>query len=160
MNRRTVVMLTSVMFLGLVASGIQPSYAQSNPLIGTWKVNIAKSTYSPSPPKSATTIFEVAGQGIKVTAENVDSQGNPTKTSWTSELDGKSTPVTGSSDYDAASTLRVDTNTTIISRTKVGKLVQHAVIKVASDGKTRTVTTSGIDAKGQALSSVALYEKQ
>jgi len=33
-------------------------------------------------------------------------------------------------------------------------------IGVAPDGKTRTVTTTGIDAKGQKVSTTSVYDKQ
>ena len=33
-------------------------------------------------------------------------------------------------------------------------------IVVSADGKTRTTTTKGVDAKGQKLESVSFYEKQ
>ena len=43
---------------------------------------------------------------------------------------------------------------------KGGKITTTQKNVVAADGKTRTVTTTGTDAAGQKVSSVALYEKQ
>jgi hypothetical protein len=163
MNRRTTFMLTGMALLGLAVTALpQVSFGQSNPLIGTWKINFAKSKYSPGPPpRSGATIFEAAGQGLRITAEGIDAQGNPTKVNYgISEFDGKSSPVTGSPDYDAQAATRVDANTIIFSRTKAGKLVQHVIIRVSPGGKTRTVTTTGINAKGQPLDNIAFYDKQ
>jgi hypothetical protein len=55
---------------------------------------------------------------------------------------------------------RADANTFIIKRAKAGKLVQIVVIRVSPDGKTRTVTTTGINAKDQPLDNIAFFEKQ
>ena len=105
--------------------------------------------------------FEAAGQGLKIIAEGIDAQGNPTKVDYgISELDGKSSPATGTPDYDAQAATRADANTFIANRTKAGKLVQIVIIRVAPDGKTRTVTTTGINAKDQPLDNVAFFEKQ
>src|SRR5271167_2578374 len=146
MNRRT---LTTMALLcsAVVFDTALPriGFAQSNSLIGTWKINFAKSRYSPGPPpRSGTTIFEAVGQGLRITADGIDAQGKPTKISFgVVDLDGKSNPVTGTPDYDASATTRIDANTFIISRTKAGKLVAIATIVVSPDGKTRTVTTTG-----------------
>ena len=161
MNRRTTFMLTGMALLGLVIVLPQVSFGQSNPLTGTWKINLAKSKYSGPPPRSGTTTFEAAGQGLKIIAEGIDAQGNPTKVDYgISELDGKSSPATGTPDYDAQAATRVDANTFVANRTKAGKLVQIVIIRVAPDGKTRTVTTTGINAKGQPLDNIAFYDKQ
>jgi hypothetical protein len=83
----------------------QPGFTQGTPLIGTWKLNLEKSKYSPGPaPKSGTTTFEVAGLGLRITAEGIDAEGKPTKTDFGEILfDGKSYPVTGAPAYDASS---------------------------------------------------------
>jgi hypothetical protein len=94
MNRRT---LTTTAPLGLAIAVTIPKagFAQSNPLIGTWKFNFAKSTFSPGPlPRSATITFQAEGQGLTDTFDVIDARGNPTKTSRVIYDDGKSYPVT------------------------------------------------------------------
>ena len=104
MNRRT---FTTMALLGLaVATALpQAGLAQSHPLIGTWKVNLAKSKYSPGPPpRSNTAIWEAVGQGFRTRTEGIDAQGNPTKTdAGVFSFDGKSYPYTGNAAYDASS---------------------------------------------------------
>jgi hypothetical protein len=70
--------------------------AQSE-LIGTWKLNIEKSKFNPGPaPKSSVLTYEAAGEGVKVTNEGVNAQGNPTKSVFGPFTDdGKPSPVTG-----------------------------------------------------------------
>ena len=53
MNRRTTVMLTGMMVLGLAVAGAQPAFAQSNLPTGVWLLNVAKSKYTPGPPPKA-----------------------------------------------------------------------------------------------------------
>jgi hypothetical protein len=119
MDRRTTLM--SIALLSLVAcASPQASFAQTSPLIGTWKINLAKSKYSPGPaPRSGTTIFEAVGQGLKITAENTDAQGKPTKVDFgVISFDGKSYPVTGTPDYDASSYKQVNASTFESTRTR------------------------------------------
>jgi hypothetical protein len=160
MNRRT---LTTMVLLGLAIAALpQPSFAQSNSNVGTWKLNLAKSKYSPGPsPKSNTLIIEAVGQGLKVTTEGVNAQGNPTKVDFGVILyDGKSYPVTGVPDYDANSSKRVNESTTEFIRTKAGKVVQTTTGVTSADGKTVSFTTTGVNAIGQQINNIAVYDKQ
>ena len=50
--------------------------AQQDPLLGTWKLNLAKSKYSPGmPPKSQTLKFEAQGDALKITADTANADG-------------------------------------------------------------------------------------
>ena len=133
----------------------------TDPIIGTWKLNLAKSTYSPGPPpKSLTVTFEAAGAGLKITSSGVDAQGNPTATSYTGQFDGKDYPVTGSPGYDSQSLKRINASTVQSTRKKAGKVVQTAMRVVSKDGKTYTTTTDGTNAAGKKIHDVAVFEKQ
>ena len=162
MNRRT---FTTIALLGLaVATALQQAgLAQSaDPLIGTWKLNLAKSKYSPGPPpRSNTVIFEAVGQGLRATAEGIDAEGKPTKAvfgPWFS--DGKSYPITGSPAFDAASYKQVNASTSESTRTKAGRVVQTTTLVLSADGKSFTFTATGVDEKGQQINNVSVWEKQ
>jgi hypothetical protein len=161
MNRRT---FTTRTLLGLaVATALpQAGLAQSNPRIGTWKLDLAKSKYSPGPPpRSNTAIFEAVGQGLRATAEGIDAQGNSTGAVFGPYFyDGKSYPITGSPAYDAASYKQVNASTFESTRRKAGKAVQTATTVLSADGKSFTLTTTGVDEKGQQINNVAVYDKQ
>jgi hypothetical protein len=93
MNRRTTLMLTGILVL---ATFPQVGFAQSNPWIGTWKLDLAKSAFSPGPPpRSQTSTVEAFGQGIRITNDGVDAKGNPAKNVVLLFNDGKSHPITG-----------------------------------------------------------------
>ena len=145
----------------LVAIGAQSGFAQGDPLLGTWVLNVAKSKYTPGPPpKEQTTTFEAAGQGVKVTTKGTDSAGKPTGTTYTADYDGKDYPVTGNPAWDMVSLKRVDANTVEFTRKRAGKVVQTATSVVSKDGKTRTITATGVDAQGQKIKNVSVYDKK
>jgi len=156
--------VTLVLGCALVSSIVSPvASAQSDKVIGTWKLNIAKSKYDPGPaPKSSTLTFEVAGDGIKVTAKGQDAAGNPTSTEYTAKYDGKDYPRTlvGTTDYDRLSLKRVDAFKAEGTRKKAGKVVQTYTRVVSPDGKTLTLTVDGTDSKGRKVHNVIVYDKQ
>ena len=134
--------------------------AQTDPLVGTWKLDVAKSTYKPGPPpKSATVVIEPAGKGIKVSVDAVAADG-PVKWAYTSARDGKDVPVTGNPMYDTANVTQTSPQEGTILYKKGGKTVATLKTSISKDGKTLTVTTDGTDAKGQTVHNVAQYTKQ
>jgi hypothetical protein len=51
-----------------------------DPLIGTWVLNVAKSTYSPGPaPKSETRTYTATARGFTYSSKGIDADGKPTK---------------------------------------------------------------------------------
>ena len=167
MNRRTTLTLASMalFFLPAVLATAVPEIglAQSNPLIGTWKLNLAKSKYMGAPPpRSQTLNFAGEGENLKDTVDAVDAQGQATKTVFIHIYDGKPHPTTGvvGGLYDSSTYTRVDANTVNFVRSKDGKAVQTGWFVVSGDGKTYTVTTGGIGPNGQAMSTVGVFDKQ
>ena len=69
--------LGMLLFLALLVSvGL---WAQNDPLIGTWKMNVAKSKYSPGPaPKSGTTKISAVPGGIRLVTNGVNDKGKAT----------------------------------------------------------------------------------
>jgi hypothetical protein len=136
--------------------------AQSkDPVVGTWKLDVAKSSYKPGPaPKSVTVMVEPAGKGIKVSVDAVNADGAPMKWGFTTQRDGKEVPVTGNPMYDTATTTQASPTTGTTEYRKGGKVVATSQLAVSADGKTMTLTSSGTDAKGQAINNVAVYTKQ
>jgi hypothetical protein len=133
----------------------------ADPRIGTWKLNVAKSKYSPGPPPQSNTLkVEASGQGEKVTTEGVNAAGAPIKTQYTANFDGKDYPLTGSANADMVSLKRIDARTTVRTDKKDGKVVLTLTRVVSQDGKTMTVTTKGTNPQGQTVDNVAVWEKQ
>src|ERR1022692_1537494 len=70
--------------------------------IGTWKLNVEKSKYSPAPMplKSLTVTRESSDGGTKVTATGEQADGTAINGNYTAKYDGKDVPVTGNLPYD------------------------------------------------------------
>jgi hypothetical protein len=155
-------LVASLACFGLTAFLIGPASAQTDPQIGLWKLNVAKSKYSPGPgPTAATTKIEAAGAATKLTVDQTFADG--TKRHWeiTASYDGKDTPVVGNNpDADTIARTRLDASTVQTVAKKAGKVTTTQTSALSKDGKTRTVTTTGTNAKGQKVHNVAVYERQ
>jgi len=133
--------------------------AADNPQMGTWKLNEAKSKLAPGP-KNTTVIYEAAGDQVKVTVEGVDAEGKPTHNEWTGKFDSKDYPVTGDPTSDTRSYKQIDDHTLELTVKKDGKATVTGKVVVSADGKSRTVSTSGTDAKGSKVKNTSVYDKQ
>jgi hypothetical protein len=139
--------------------------AQNDPLIGTWKLNLAKSKYTPGPPpKSQTITYAPAANGLKATVDGVEADGKRMAYGYTAMFDGKDYPEPGVGVPNGADTIgglkRVDANTVESVGKKGGKVVQTTKRVVSKDGKTLTITTTGTNEKGQKTNTVTVYDKQ
>ncbi len=155
-------LVSSVACLGLSSFLVGSAFAQGDPQVGVWKLNVAKSTYSPGPgPKSGTTTIEAAGTGTKVVVDQVLADGTKRHYEFTTSYDGKDSPVTGNNpELDTVARTRTNATTVQTTAKKGGKVTTTQTSVVSSDGKTRTVTTTGVNAAGQKVNNVAVYEKQ
>jgi hypothetical protein len=136
-----------------------PAFGQGvDPLIGTWKLNVEKSTSTLPLDKSSTLTFSGEGQSRTLVAEGVNAQNQSYKILYQHIYDGQPHPTTGSPDYDSSVYTRIG-NTVNIVRFKNGKpVVVSQSILIPS--KTYSVTSEGISANGQQYHSVAVYDRQ
>jgi hypothetical protein len=137
--------------------------AQSgDPLLGTFRLNVAKSKYEPGPaPKSEIRTYEAFGtDGLKVRYQRVEADGGITTVMYSAKYDGKDYPLAGSPDADAIALKKVDRLTIDSTVKKNGKVVQTTRAVVSADGKTRTLTSSGTKANGQKFMNVAVYDRE
>src|SRR5258708_39145284 len=134
--------------------------AADDPNMGTWKLNEAKSKFSPGAAKNTTVVYEAAGDSVKVTVDGVDGNGNATHNEWTGKFDGKFYPVTGDATSDMRSYRKINNRTLALTGKKDGKVTLTGRIVVSANGKTRTVTTTATDSKGKRVTNRAVYDKQ
>jgi hypothetical protein len=154
MKTKTIVLTLALCF------GAAALCLAADPQMGTWKLNEAKSKLSPGAGKNEKVVYEAAGDNVKVTVDGTDKDGKPTHNEWTGKFDGKDYPVTGDPTADARSYKKVDDRTLELAVKKDGKVTVSGRITVSADGKTRTVTTSGTDAKGKKVKNHSVYDKQ
>jgi hypothetical protein len=147
--------LSLVLTLGIGALCL----AADDPMMGTWKLNEAKSKFAVGAGKNNTVTYAAAGDQVKVTVDGTDADGKKTHSEWTGKMDGKDYAVTGDPMSDMRSYTKEGKDTLQMTNKKGGKVTVTGSIIVSADGKTRTVTTTSTDAKGAKMTSTAVYDK-
>ena len=156
---RTVFLTVAVLVIGALSL-----CAADDPFMGTWKLNETKSKIGAGAPKVTTVVYEAVGDQLKVTSEGTLGDGSPLHDEWTGKLDGKDYPVgsgaptTGAEDM--RSYTRVNDRTLKFTNKKAGKVITTGTVKLAADGKSRSVTRTDTDANGKKVNSTQVYDKQ
>jgi len=128
---------------------------------GTWKLNVAKSKYSPGPPpKEGTLTVEAIPDGLKITIHGTDAEGKAVDMEFSPKYDGKDVPATGLPGADTISMKKINDYTVETVSKKAGKPLVTTRSEVSKDGKTRTTTQKGTNAKGEKVNNTIVYEKQ
>src|SRR6202451_324786 len=110
----------TLLVAAIVAIGTGAALA-ADAVVGTWKLNLAKSTFSPGPaPKSQTRTYAESAQGIALTVKTTAADGKESSTTLTFKEDGKPYPASGNPDFDMVSVTRVDAFTTHSTQMKAG----------------------------------------
>ena len=134
-------------------------FAQANPLVGTWKLNVAKSKYTGTPmPKEMTRTVEAAGDSVKYPYAGTGANGSPISYGFTVKYEGKDYPMIGTAPggIDMIAIKRVNANTYEATQKKGGKVAAKTKVEISKDGKVTTITSKGTDL----TSYVAVYDKQ
>jgi hypothetical protein len=145
------------------ATGLTAGAQARDPWLGTWKTNLAKSTFSPGPKPTVAGIVKVeaVADGYKTTIDGADAQGKPTHTETLWKFDGKDTPVKGAPAPNSTSAFkRIDGRTFEVTSKIDGKPTVITRVAVAADGKSLTATQTGTDAQGQKVNNVIVADKQ
>jgi hypothetical protein len=133
---------------------------------GNWKLNVAKSQYkTATPPKTQTvTIVPQGKDGIKVTINIVNPKGEQLAIEYAAQYDGKEYPRTetgpGAVPGQTVTVKRIDDHTVERVAYLKGKKLVTEKWQISNDGKTRTVTQSGVGPDGKPVDNVLFYEKQ
>jgi hypothetical protein len=152
-----------LVFLVLAWGASGPALAQSDPRIGTWKLNAAKSKWNPGPPvKTQTRTYEAVGTALRVSVERVTVDGSRQAYTYTAEFDRKDYSVTGQgpSGGDYVSLKRIDAYTFESIFKKIGKVVELSTNVISPDGKSMTITSVGTSPNGQATNNLTVFDKQ
>jgi hypothetical protein len=120
-----------------LASAVFAGRQAPDPVIGTWKLNVAQS--SGVVPKSEMRTYAAVADGVKLTYTRQTADGQESTVQTTYKPDGKDYPVTGSSTYDTLSAKRIDSHTTQATQKRDGKIVGTTTRTVSKDGKTLTL---------------------
>ena len=131
--------------------------------LGTWKLDVAKSKYTPAPMpiKSLTVIREASDGGVKQTTNGERADGTALNSSYAAKYDGKDVQVSGNAQYDTIAIKQVNANTLTDERRKTsGPYKATGRTVVSNGGKTMTTTTKGTNADGKEFTQVLVFDKQ
>ena len=137
-------------------------------LIGTWELNIARSTYASGfPPKSQVRNFDYTRDGmILCHSVMVSANGNTSEFHWATTLDGAEHPEYSRNQGAIVAALiglkKKDERTLYITVRNRGDLLQTGYFELSEDGNTLTQTLNNTRQDGHVTGNahVAVYEKQ
>ncbi|MFN2447149.1 MAG: hypothetical protein ABR606_16405 [Vicinamibacterales bacterium] len=150
------------MCLGVFVFVLCPAISSAqppDPIVGAWKLNLTKSKYATPAPKSMTLTVAPAATGYAMTVDAIGPDGKPQKWGFTSRYDGSESPVSGNPAIDAVVARSNGTSGTVQYK-KAGKVVVTTTSVLSDDGKSLTATVKMLDAQGQEVTTLAVYDRQ
>ena len=156
-------MLMSTLRLVAVIMGTTAiAWAADDPVVGTWKLNVSKSKFTPGPaPKEETRVYDAQAGGINVTVRTIEADGHTTTIHISANYDGKDYPVTGSSDYDVITKLtKISERVAEATLMHGSRVIATAKREVSPDGKKMTITYMTPQDQEHAINNQAVYDKQ
>jgi hypothetical protein len=149
-GRRVAVLVLAVIACGAAArcsdEGAQANVT-SSPFFGTWKLDVAKSTFGPGQAlRVQIRTYEPSGDGQKGSVESIDAEGHRAKYGYAARFDGRYYPMTGSGipgGADAIRLMRPDANTIEATLRKAETVVMRAALTVSRDGQLLTIRRTG-----------------
>jgi hypothetical protein len=127
---------------------------------GTWKLNVAKSKFSGTAPKSATRVYTEGADGTTLDQKMVGADGKEMSMHTTLTYDGKDHPMTGNPDADSGACKAIDARTSDFTLKMGGKVAGKVHRVVSADGKTLTVRNKGTHADGKPYDDTLVFDKQ
>jgi hypothetical protein len=162
--------LTSVVVAALIvggAAGFGAAAQTADPFVGTWQLNLQKSSFPGPPPiRSHVLSFEQNGDGSIVGLFfELDDQGNRTAVAKiVYRYDGKDYQdldvVAGKPAPNSLAFTRVDSRTVdVVHKLNEGKLQFKERRTVSEDGRTMTFALSATDGSGRTVSVVQVFDR-
>ena len=127
-------------------------------LIGTWRLDVAKSKYSPGPPlKGETRMYTRDASGIQGRIDRQYADGRREVIDYRADLD-REVPVSGTKAYDAVRLRRVDAHTTEGVLSHAGRTFGFSRRVISADGRSMTIWFRR-EEPGDMVNNLAVYTK-
>lgn len=148
-------LLGSILLALTIPVALVAQMSPNDPAVGTWKLNVAKSKFSPGPaPKDSTVTI---AEDNKVTVNGTGADGKDINYSLTPS-EGTAVPVDG---MEGTTMTQKKINDHTFEHTwTTGNTVMHGRAVISADGKTMRYTMTGTRADGKKIHNVEVYEKQ
>jgi hypothetical protein len=128
-------LLTAITICTLLAA------AEPDPILGVWKLNLARSRFNPGPaPRSQTRTYVETPKGIQVTIRSVGVNGRSSTIEFPERYDGKDYPVHGSEVADALALVRTNEYMAEATMKHAGRVVATARRLITDEGKTLIIS--------------------
>jgi hypothetical protein len=131
----------------------------TDPCLGSWRLDLARSVYDPGPPpRSITSVYEDAGSGAtRVTVQVVPAEGKRYTMTWIARYDGHQYTVFGSPEWDTVEYRVLDPRTVEFAFRRAGKIMSAGRRVLAADGTTYTSYAEGVGAGGRPFNDTSFY---
>jgi hypothetical protein len=146
------IVLATVLFAG-------PVFA-ADPIVGTWKLNVAKSKFSPGAELTAGSRVYTEADGLYSLDQKLTGADGKERSSRTQYRDGKDVKQSASGPADTTHATKIDANTWDFDLKRDGKVVGHVHRVVSADGKTLTVHNTGAKLSGATGDETLVFERQ
>jgi hypothetical protein len=143
-----------------------PAWTTDDQQTGSWNIDLARSKYvsATAPRSSVVTIAPYGKDGVSLTVDMVNARGEKLVIQYSAQYDGRPYPRTetgaGAVAGQSVALRRIDARTVERIVYLAGKPVGTETWVISRDGKTRTVTQSGIDPQGRPINNVQVYVRQ
>jgi hypothetical protein len=145
-----------VVFLSVLAA---LTLAAADPTLGAWKLNLAKSHYDPGPaPRSSTAVYTQDGDWVVIKVESVAADGTASNFNNRYKRDGKEYPYRGPLGSGTIAVTKID-DRHYQAALKLDSGTSKVLTEISADGKVRTQTATGSNAKGK-LHNVSVFDRQ
>ncbi len=152
----------------LAVFGLAASLWAADPMLGTWKLNAAKSSFSPAflaqvkevaPKETLLVIKDLSTDEVEITETGTRTDGSAISQKFRQPKQG-GTATSGLPEGIIFVHTIVSPNNRVGTILQNGKQVQLIQWVISKDGKTMTSTRSVKDSQGKSLSLTAIYDKQ
>jgi hypothetical protein len=136
-----------------------PAFA-ADPIVGSWKLNVAKSKFSSGQELKASTRLYTEANGVYTLDQKLTGADGKEISYSVKYSDGKDTTQNPGGPIDTTHAKKVDANTWDFDLKKDGKVVGHVHRVVSADGKTLTVHNTGMMLSGLTGDQTLVFDKQ
>jgi len=138
------------------------SAQERDPLVGTWRLDLAESTFPSGPPPYVRVTCKIDSweDGLKVTYDMVGERGGVTHWEWTGKVDGKDYPLQGIEEVVTNAYSRTGDHAYEVVAKMDGRVTSKTRIMLSLEGKVMTVTSTVSNARGHSVVNTAVYKKR
>jgi len=150
-------LLSLILLAGVLFAA--PAFA-ADPIVGTWKLNVAKSKFSAGTELTAGTRVYTEANGLYTLDQKLTGANGKEMSNRVQYRDGKDEKQATAGPADTTHAKKIDANTWDFDLKKGGKVVGHVHRVVSADGKTVTVHNTGTQLSGAKGDETLVFDRQ